>query len=259
MLNRKLERIHERIHEACRRAGRPTGSVTLIGATKGVPVEVIRQALSLGLTDIGENRVQEARLKQGELKVHAEYGMRNAELTSHTPHSALRTPHGVVRWHLIGHLQSNKATRAVELFDAIHSVDSLALIQELERRANKTDVFIQVNVAGEPTKFGCPPEEAATLARAVRHGSHLQLKGFMTMAPFSENPEDARPHFRKLRELRDAVNSKLETRHSKLTLSMGMSADFEVAIEEGADLVRIGTALFGDRGRGAGGVGSEKL
>ena len=237
MLSQQLTRVRERIQQACARASRDPSSVTLIGVTKGVAVEAIREILALGVTEIGENRVQEASTK----------------------HSALRIPHSALRWHLIGHLQRNKADDAVRLFDVIHSVDSLRLLEALERQAAKAgrsvEVLIQVNVSGEATKSGCRPDEATTLAEAVLGSRHLTLKGLMTLAPFSDNPEDARPHFRRLRELRDQLeqrfHSSLVTRHSSLLLSMGMSQDFEVAIEEGADAVRIGTALFGEKGSDA--------
>jgi len=198
--------------------------VTLIGVTKGVAVDRIREAVALGLTDLGENRIQEGREKQQALGSVA------------------------VRWHLIGHLQRNKARHAVELFDLIHSVDSLELIGELDRcaaqRGRKPDVLIQVNVSGEDTKHGCRPQDAAALAEAVDKATHVKLVGLMTIPPFSNDPEASRPFFRQLRELRDRLRSTLTTHHSPLKLSMGMSQDFEVAIEEGADLVRIGTAIF---------------
>jgi pyridoxal phosphate enzyme (YggS family) len=220
VLRDNLTQVRERIRQACERAGRDPGSVTLVAVTKGLPVETIREAAALGITDVGENRVQEAAAK-----IDGWSG-------------------GALRWHLIGHLQRNKAKDAVELFGAIHSVDSLALADELERqaakRARSLDVFVQVNVSGETTKFGCRPEEASALARHLAGQPHLRLKGFMTMAPFGADPELARPAFRELRLLRDTIQA------SGL-LSMGMSHDFEVAIEEGADLVRIGTAIFGAR------------
>ena len=152
-----------------------------------------------------------------------------------------------VRWHLIGHLQSNKAKLAAELFSVVHSVDSLPLVQELERHAAALDAFIQVNVAHEQTKFGCRPEDATTLARAVRGSSRLRLAGLMMIPPLTDDAEGARPYFRRLRELRDAVAGACELGPAALKLSMGMSHDFEVAIEEGADVIRIGTAIFGPR------------
>ncbi|MBI4353757.1 MAG: YggS family pyridoxal phosphate-dependent enzyme [Candidatus Omnitrophica bacterium] len=240
MLAENLARIRQRIHQACQRCGRDPHAVTLVCVTKTIPSEIIRQALALGVTDIGENRVQEARAKQ-------------AELTA-SPKS--------IRWHMVGHLQRNKAKDAVELFEVVHSVDSVVLAEALEQQLEKreqgagsreqakrfVEVFLQVNVSGEMTKFGCRPDDVEVLAHRVTELPHLRLSGLMTMPPLSDNPEDARPHFRRLRELRDAlqqyVHSALPIPHSPLLLSMGMSNDCEVAIEEGADLVRIGTAIF---------------
>ena len=232
MFSENLARIRTRIQQACQRSGRDPSSVTLVCVTKGISVEMIRQVIALGLTDVGENRVQEAKAKI----------------------QALTLPG--VRWHLIGHLQRNKAKDAVELFGVIHSLDSVALAEELERQAAKRaqgksleplEVFIQVNVSGEATKFGCTADGAPALARAVMKLPHLRLVGLMTIAPFLSDPEHTRPHFRRLRELRDELVASLNLEPRTLNLSMGMSQDFEVAIEEGADVVRIGTAIFGTR------------
>jgi pyridoxal phosphate enzyme (YggS family) len=242
VLRDNLERVRQRIQHACQRSGRQPSTVTLIGVTKGVGPEAVREAVALGLTDLGENRVQEAREK----------------------HTVLGSTLNLepVRWHLIGHLQRNKAKPAVELFDLIHSVDSIELIEEVERHAAKPvqgsrfkvegkdtrmGVLVQVNVSGEMSKFGCRPEEALALCRLMTQQPHLHLRGLMTIAPFVADPEAARPHFRSLRLLRDAIASTLNLEPRTLNLSMGMSQDFEVAIEEGADFVRIGTALFGER------------
>ena len=227
-LRDQLDLVRRRIQAAARRCGRPAEAVTLVGVTKGMPAETVQEAVRLGLSDVGENRVQEADAKQQVL-------------------GCLRP----VRWHLIGHLQRNKAKLAAELFDVVHSVDSLALVDTLSRQAHARprplEVLIQVNVSGEPATFGCRPEEAAGLTRVVQQAEPLTLRGFMTMAPFAENPEEARPHFRRLRQLRDDVLAACSLPPEAGRLSMGMSHDFEVAIEEGADLVRIGTALFGPR------------
>ncbi len=224
MLRDRFDRVRQRIQRACQRSGRDPSCVTLLCVTKGVASDLIRQAVSLGAGHVGENRVPEAMRKRHEL----------GKLS--------------VRWHLIGHLQRNKAAHAVELFDAIHSVDSLALVQALERLAaespRRIDVFIQINISGEATKTGCRPQEAHTLVEAVAASGHLRLAGLMTMAPFSTDPEGARPVFRHLRRLADELQTSLRL-SQRLQLSMGMSQDFEVAIEEGADIVRIGTAIFG--------------
>ncbi|MBI2104504.1 MAG: YggS family pyridoxal phosphate-dependent enzyme [Candidatus Omnitrophica bacterium] len=232
-LRDRLDLVRQRMQAAARRSGRPETAVTLVGVAKGISAEAVREAVRLGLADVGENRVQEARVKRAAL------GDRQA-----------------ARWHLIGHLQRNKAKLALELFDVIHSVDSWALVETLNRlsqaRPKPLDVLIQVNVSGEPAKFGCRPEDAAGLARAVQRSTALTLRGFMTIAPFVDNPEDVRPHFRRLRQLRDEVLAACGLPPAAGQLSMGMSQDFEVAIEEGADLVRVGTAIFGtgDKGQG---------
>jgi len=257
VLSRRLDDIRQRIQQACRRCGRAPDSVTLVGVTKGVPPERIEEAIRAGLTDLGENRVQEAAAKQlaqgSRLKAQGE--------DSSLQPSAFSLER--VRWHMVGHLQRNKAKEAVELFDVIHSVDSLKLIEELERQAAKlaqgsrlkaqgkrirrVEVFLQVNIAQEATKFGCTPEDAMQLAAAVRRCPHLSLRGLMTIPPFTEDPVGARGYFRGLRTLRDQLAGALSLEPSALSLSMGMSHDFEVAIEEGADLVRIGTGIFGAR------------
>jgi len=270
VLSDNLARVRARIQQACQRCGRDPASVTLVCVTKGMPVEMIREALSLGVTDLGENRVQEAHEKQLALYGVGEGSRVKGEgrdPTLHPPPSTLYP----LRWHLIGHLQRNKAKDAVEWFSVIHSVDSAALAEELERQAAKEalgfrleaegkslkpqasslkllEVFIQVNVSGEATKFGCTPAEAPSLAQAIGRLPHLRLIGLMAMAPFVEHPEQARQYFRHLRLLREELlHSSLITHHSSLLLSMGMSSDFEVAIEEGTDFVRIGSAIFGHR------------
>lgn len=220
MISENVRRVRERIEAAAREAGREPGQVRLIGVTKGVPVERIREAVAAGVKEIGENRVQEA---QGKAELGRE-----------------------LRWHLIGRLQRNKAKVAAQLFDVVHSVDSLELIEALDKAAGrKLEILLQVNVSGEETKGGCRPEEAAGLAEAALGAKNLRWSGLMTMAPFSENPEEARPHFRRLRELRDDLQRKFS--QPALDLSMGMSGDFEAAIKEGATMVRVGTAIFGER------------
>ena len=226
--------------------------MTLVAVTKGVPVGRIRDAVALGLTELGENRVQEAQAKQkalGALRI-ADCGLR----TDVSLQSEIRNSQSEIcpiRWHLIGHLQRNKARHAAEGFDCIHSADSLELIDALERASGDRDVpldvLVQVNISGEASKFGCRPEDAASLVQAAARAPHLRLAGFMTIAPFGVDPELARPHFRRLRQLRDEVVLALNLEPRTLSLSMGMSQDFEVAIEEGADFVRVGTAIFGAR------------
>ena len=224
MVKENLQNVQTRIAAAAKKVGRDPSSVRLVCVTKGITVEQILEAVGAGVQEIGENRVQEAQAKQ--LAVGKN-----------------------LRWHLIGHLQRNKAKPAVSLFDWIHSVDSLELIELLNQQAaglkNPVNLLLQVNVSGEMTKSGCRPEEAGKLEQVLLTAKNLQLHGLMTMAPYSENPESARPFFRRLRELRDSLEKEL--RLSLPELSMGMSGDFETAIEEGATMVRIGTAIFGER------------
>jgi len=243
VLDENLKRIRERIHASAARAGRDSAAITLVGVTKTVAPKVIQQAISFGLADIGENRVQEAEVKRQELDAWLRAQGSGFGVTAPSPQPSTQSVLKL-RWHLIGHLQKNKAKRAVELFDVVHSVDSGELIRNLERHAadeaKKLPVFIQVNVSGEAAKFGCKPEGASALADTIRSSGHLQLAGLMTVPPYADNPQANRIHFEQLRLLRDKLGPQLK-------LSMGMSHDFEAAIEEGADIVRIGTAIFGSR------------
>ena len=210
---------------AAARSGRDPERVVLVGVAKRVPAEVVQEAVALGLEDLGENQVQEA-----EAKIAA-VGRRAA------------------RWHMVGHLQRNKAGRASDLFDRIHSVDRRELAAALSRRAvaagRTLPVLVEVNVSGEASKFGVAPESLEALLEAVATLPGLVLDGLMTVGPRVARPEDARRGFADLRGLRDRAGRKLGLRLPEL--SMGMSADFEVAVEEGATLVRVGTALFGAR------------
>lgn len=255
-LGERIAAVRSRIANACQRCGRNPSTVTLVAVTKGVSAATIQEAVACGLTNLGENRVQEARRKQQEIAMVGEGSRVKGGIHPTTPF----TLHPV-KWHMIGHLQRNKAKDAVELFEVVHSLDSAALAEELERHAarqgeglrvkgegksaNPLEVFIQVNISGEQTKFGCSPDDAMTLAKRITGLPHLRLAGLMTIPPFVDNPELSRPLFRSLRELRDSLVSQLHPPPSTLHLSMGMSQDFEVAIEEGADVVRIGTAIFG--------------
>ena len=210
--------MRERIASACQRAGRDPASVTLVAVSKGQPVEAIRAAYAAGLRHFGENRIQEAVPK---IEAAKDAGVEAA-------------------WHLVGHLQSNKAKTAASAFDVIHSVDSPKLLARLDGAAPAPrDVLLQVNVAAEPQKQGAAPGEVETLVEAAREAANLRLRGLMTIAPIAADPEDVRPVFRDLRELAE--------RFALTELSMGMTDDFEVAIEEGATLVRVGRAIFGER------------
>jgi pyridoxal phosphate enzyme (YggS family) len=216
MITDNVQRVKARIAAACRRVNRDPAGVTLVAVTKGRPVEDILQTFGAGIFDIGENKVQEARLKYSQL----------------SPNTQRQTS----RWHMIGHLQANKVKDAVRIFDFIHSVDSLKLAQEIDKQAAKIqkvqDILIEVKTSPEATKYGINSSELPGLIDAVAQLKHVRLLGLMTMAPAGENPEQARPYFRTLRNTGRSV------------LSMGMSDDFEIAIEEGATIVRIGRALF---------------
>jgi pyridoxal phosphate enzyme (YggS family) len=219
--------IRERIAAAARSSGRDPSSVRLIAVSKTFPVAAIREAFEAGHRDFGENRVQEA--------------LRKIDQASDLP----------IRWHLIGHLQTNKARRAVEAFSTIQSVDSLELLDKLDRMATDAgatpEVLIQVDLAREPTKFGLPPDEARRLLDAAGRCAAVRVVGLMTLPPLPDTPEDARPWFRQLRELRDRWTADGVPAAMLRELSMGMSGDFEVAVQEGATMVRVGTAIFGSR------------
>ena len=213
-----LERVRERIEAASQRVGRMSSEVTLIGVTKTVGVEAVVEAYEAGLRDFGENRVQEALAKM----------------------EAVRQLGFEPRWHMIGHLQTNKVKIAAGRFGIIHSVDSVRLANEISRRYESlVPVLLEVNVAQDAAKFGFAPEEVAAALREIAVLPHLDARGLMTIAPQANNPEETRPTFRRLRALRDELA--LEE------LSMGMSGDFEVAVEEGATMIRVGTAIFGSR------------
>jgi pyridoxal phosphate enzyme (YggS family) len=229
-LDGRLDDVRGRLARAEARAGRDRGSVRLIGVVKTVPAGDVSSVVALGLLDLGENRVQEARDKIPAV------GRDDA------------------RWHMIGHLQRNKAGMAAGLFDRIHSLDSLPLAETVSRRAIALDrrlpALIEVNVSGETSKHGVRPDDAAPLAGAIAALPGIALDGLMTIAPYSERAEDARRYFARLRELRDALER--STGVALPELSMGMSGDFEVGVEEGSTMVRVGTAIFGDRSRPAG-------
>jgi pyridoxal phosphate enzyme (YggS family) len=222
-----LTAVRERIAAATRAAGRDPAGVRLIAVSKTFPAEAVRAAYAAGQRDFGENKVQEALQKQAE----------TAELE--------------IRWHLIGHLQSNKARKAAPAFSAVHSIDSADLLRRVDDGAaaagTRPDVFIQVDLAGEATKFGAPEADVAAIARTAGQCRAARVVGLMLLPPWSEDPEEARPYFRRLRLLRDRlVEGGVDARWLS-RLSMGMSHDFEVAIQEGATDVRVGTAIFGTR------------
>lgn len=221
----RLQVVRARIAAAAERSGREAALVTLVGITKGVDAALAREAFDAGLCDLGENRVQEALEK-------------------------IRAVGPGPRWHLVGHLQRNKARRAAGAFAMIHTIDGPVLARALDRAAlhlgRRIPVLIEVNVAGEPSKFGVGPQEAGDLVREVLACPHLEAVGLMTVAPLFDDPEAVRPVFRQLRLLRDRLRDG-PAGEGFCELSMGMSGDYQVAIEEGATLVRIGRAIFGER------------
>ena len=228
-LRGRVDNIRRRIARAASRCSRSTDEITLVAISKTYPSEFLREAIAAGITDLGENRVQEAEPK------------------------ILEVGRTAVRWHLVGHLQENKARRATNLFDLIHSLDSVSLAQRLDRLCvsegrEQLPVLVQISLAGEETKTGVAPDELSTLLDAVASSQRLRLDGLMTLPPYFEDPEGGRPYFKKLRELRDQLQTEGRFGDRSGALSMGMSNDFEVAIEEGATIIRVGTAIFGQRG-----------
>jgi pyridoxal phosphate enzyme (YggS family) len=224
----RVAAVRERIARAAERASRPPGEVTLVAVSKTHPEDAVRAAFAAGVRDFGENRVQEA-----EPKITATNDLAAAGL----------------RWHLVGHLQSNKARRAAGLFGVIQSVDSLEIAERLARSGAEAGrpvrALVQVDLAGEETKFGLPEAELLPALESLRGRDGLRVEGLMVLPPYLEDPEETRPYFRRLRSLRDRAQAAglLEGRE----LSMGMSHDFEAAVEEGATIVRVGTAIFGER------------
>ena len=222
-----LNAVRARIDAAARRAGRDPGEITLIAVSKTFGADHVRAARAAGQQDFGENKVQEA--------------LQKISATSDIP----------VRWHLIGHLQSNKARKAAAPFAAIHSIDSVDLLQRIDTAAAEAgaapDILVQVDLAGEQSKFGAPADEARRIADAALACEAVRLSGLMLLPPWSEDQEAARPWFVRLRELRDEWIAAGVPRDALRHLSMGMSHDFEAAIEEGATMVRVGTAIFGKR------------
>lgn len=214
----RVAEVRERIAAACARVGRREDEVTLIAVTKGHGVDLVEEAHAAGVIEFGENRVQEAAPKIAEL----------------------RERRATIRWHLIGHLQRNKAQAAIDLFDILHTVDSERLADAIDSRATRpVPVLVEVNVAGEATKHGAPASAVPALVSRLRECANLDVRGLMTVAPQADDPEDVRAIFRELRRIGDGLDLD--------ELSMGMTGDFEVAIEEGATLVRVGRAIFGSR------------
>ncbi len=231
-LEQRIETVRERIELACQRSGRSSRDVTLIGVTKTFPAHIVEAAVEAGLTHIGENRVQELVEKAAGL-----LGRRQG---------------GEVTWHMIGHLQRNKARYVVEYADCFHALDSWRLAVELDKRAGQggriVPCLVQTNVSKEQSKFGIAPSDLHAFLDSLSQFEHLQIDGLMTIASFVDDPEEVRSEFRRLRELFETYDARDHPRIVMRRLSMGMSGDFEVAVEEGATDVRIGSAIFGARG-----------
>ncbi len=226
MIAENLKQVRENINKACIKAGRDPRDVTLIAVSKTKPVSMLLEAYQEGVRTFGENKVQEIMDKYGQLP-------------------------GDVQWHMIGHIQRNKVKYIVDKAAMIHSVDSLRLAETIEREAAKREVkipiLLEVNVAGEESKFGLSPEETLPLAEETAKFPHIQVMGLMTIAPFVEDPEENRPIFRKLKKLSVDIAEKNINNINMSVLSMGMTGDYQVAIEEGATMVRVGTGIFGER------------
>ena len=228
-IRERLARVRERIARAAQRAGRSAQDITLIAVSKTFDPDLVQQAVDAGALDLGENRVQEAATKVVAVKAKN------------------------LRWHLIGHLQSNKAKQALSIFDVIHSVDSRELVERLDRLAGELErrptVLAQVDLSREPTRSGARESELPAIVEALDSASNLDFRGLMTLPPFFDSPELTRSYFRRLRVILEGLNRTRAAERRLTELSMGMSHDFEVAIEEGATMVRVGTAIFGARGQ----------
>lgn len=221
MVKDNIAKIKARIIAACSKVNRDPSDIKIVAVSKGRAIGDIKEAISFGLADIGENRIQEALEKYNELQKES---------------SGL-----AIRWHMIGHLQTNKVKDAVEVFDLIHSVDSLTLAQEIDKRAARINkiqnILIEIKTSPEAAKFGIDPDKALEIIKNILELKNVDIKGLMTIAPAVNHPEEARPYFKKLRQIRDSINP-------SYSLSMGMTDDFEIAIEEGAEIIRIGRGIF---------------
>lgn len=226
MIKENLELVENNIRQACEKAGRDRSEVTLIAVSKTKPVEALREAMDCGIRVFGENKVQEMRDKAAVITEDLD-------------------------WHMIGHLQANKVKYLPGLAVMIHSVDNVKLAEEIEKQFGKRDmnidVLLEVNMAHEETKFGLAPENVIDFIKEISVFSHLNIRGLMTIAPYTENPESNRVYFKGLRELKDKINGMNLLDKPMDTLSMGMTGDYQIAIEEGATFVRVGTGIFGER------------
>lgn len=249
-LHERFALVKERIAAAAERAGSRPQDILLVAVTKNAEPEHVRTLIDLGHRDFGENRVQHLAQQAALVEEYmARLAVAPSAKTASAPGVALPKP-DPVRWHMIGHLQRNKARKVVEFVRLIHSVDSLRLAEELQqialRRDQIIDVLVQVNCSGERSKGGCPVPAALALAEQIDTMINVRVRGLMTMAPHSENPEDARPTFARCRELFEELRTSGISQGNVNILSMGMTGDFEIAISEGANIVRIGSAIFGE-------------
>ena len=221
-----IQSVQDRIASAAQRVGRDASSITLVAISKTKPVNLIVEAIDAGIAHIGENRVQEAKSKYSQVNRHVE-------------------------WHLVGHLQTNKVKQALQMFHLIHSVDSLRLLVEINRRSSQlnrqTEALIEVNTSGEESKYGLQPNEVPTFIETALECTHVRIRGLMTVGKFLPDPEEVRPSFALLRKIKETIDNQEYPNIHIEYLSMGMTNDFEVAIEEGANMVRIGSAIFGER------------
>ena len=228
MIKENVSSIRKRIALVCSKFNRDFNSIKVVAVSKGSASEQIKEAFEAGITDIGENRVQEALTKYN---------------------SVLRTPYSVqTRWHMVGHLQTNKVKEAVRIFDLIHSVDSIRLAKEIDKESAKINkiqnLLIEIKTSPEATKFGLKPDEAVEVMKKIAELKNVSIKGLMTIAPIVDNPEKTRPYFMMLKELLFKINRLGILNYELKTLSMGMTDDFEVAIEEGSNMIRVGRAIF---------------
>ena len=282
MLKENLTRVKQRIEFACAKAGRSPGKITLVAVSKGRTIEQMREAIEAGLSDIGESKVQEAFTKHDGLHLPARHlagGPAHGfpRFPSASPRGERREASAVrragqagaadyaclpaiwqaglparqgrrIKWHMVGHLQTNKVEDAVSIFDLIQSVDGLRIAQEINKQAQRLgkiqDVLIEVKTSEEVAKFGLKPDEAIEVIEQIIKFKNINIKGLMTIAPVVDNPEKTRPYFIKLRELRDKISDLRFAICDMQILSMGMSDDFEIAIEEGANMIRLGRAIF---------------
>lgn len=239
-LSERYSAVLQRVADAATKAGRDPNEIITVAVTKYAEMDQVRELVELGHRDFGENRVPQLIQRAAMIE---EYIRRRAALGHNAGEAA--------RWHMIGHLQRNKARKLADCARLVHSVDSLRLAEELQavglKNEHPIDVLLQINVSGEESKYGCPLPACEPLAEAMDSMAHLRVRGLMTMAPYSDNPEDSRIHFSRLRELfEDMIQIGFGDGHFNI-LSMGMSNDFEIAIEEGANIIRVGSAIFGER------------